>query len=63
MGFSTEGRYVDIGCKFTTQQKGIPNTLTTHPVNHGKIIIKNARDSPARGSTKHGSDMKSMYFV
>ena len=38
-----------------------PNTPTNHPVNRTKI--KKARDSPARGSTKHNTDIKSMYFV
>ena len=33
-----------------------PHTLTTHPVNQTNIL-KNARDSPARGSTKHSTDI------
>jgi hypothetical protein len=43
--------------KITTQHKGISITLTTHPINHTYLIIKNARDSPARGSTKHITDI------
>ena len=39
-----------------------PNTLTTYPVINTKVK-ENARDSPARGSTKYRMDIISVYFA
>jgi hypothetical protein len=36
--------------------------LTTHHVNHIQYK-KNARDSPAKGSIKYRTELKSVYFV